>query len=168
MTHITCRLTAKNRDQLRNPTLGNRVWAAFLRSAKLTPRVFFPYPDSRRIDCDISISPCSPDCGNRYLILGVGAKFCDQRLCTSIRLPARVHSSQMTRASVLHQSFFSRRLLLCLDSPPRQHSRERKCVDTIGTVLVPWAGHFLVPKYKYIFQIYGSSFIKQHSETVMV
>ena len=24
MTHITCRLTAKNRDQLRNPTLGNR------------------------------------------------------------------------------------------------------------------------------------------------
>ena len=30
MTHITCRLTAKNRDQLRNPTLGNRVWATFL------------------------------------------------------------------------------------------------------------------------------------------
>ena len=27
MTHVTCRLTAKNRDQLQNPTLGNRVWA---------------------------------------------------------------------------------------------------------------------------------------------
>jgi len=27
MTHVTCRLTAKVRDQLRNPTLGNRVWA---------------------------------------------------------------------------------------------------------------------------------------------
>jgi len=27
MTHVTCRLTAKNRDQLRNPALGNRVWA---------------------------------------------------------------------------------------------------------------------------------------------
>ena len=27
---VTCRLTAKNRDQLRNPTLGNRVWATFL------------------------------------------------------------------------------------------------------------------------------------------
>jgi len=25
MTHATCRLTAKNRDQLRNPTVGNRV-----------------------------------------------------------------------------------------------------------------------------------------------
>ena len=30
MTYVTCRLTAKNRDQLRNPTLGNRVWATFL------------------------------------------------------------------------------------------------------------------------------------------
>ena len=29
MTHVTCRLTAKNRDQLRNPTLGNRVPATF-------------------------------------------------------------------------------------------------------------------------------------------
>ena len=29
MTHVTCRLTAKNWDQLRNPTLGNRVWATF-------------------------------------------------------------------------------------------------------------------------------------------
>ena len=27
--YVTCRLTAKNRDQLRNLTLGNRVWAAF-------------------------------------------------------------------------------------------------------------------------------------------
>ena len=30
MTHVTCKLIAKNRDQLRNPTLGNRVWATFL------------------------------------------------------------------------------------------------------------------------------------------
>ena len=30
MTHVTCRLTAKKRDQLRNPTLGNRVWATFI------------------------------------------------------------------------------------------------------------------------------------------
>ena len=29
MTHVTCRLTAKNRDWLRNPTLGSRVWATF-------------------------------------------------------------------------------------------------------------------------------------------
>ena len=31
MTHVTCRLTAKNRDELRNPTLSNWVglWATF-------------------------------------------------------------------------------------------------------------------------------------------
>jgi len=29
MTHVTRRLTAKNRDQLRDPTFGNRVWATF-------------------------------------------------------------------------------------------------------------------------------------------
>jgi len=29
MTHVTCRLTAKNRNQLRNPALGNRVGATF-------------------------------------------------------------------------------------------------------------------------------------------
>jgi len=29
MTHVTCRLTAKNRDLLQNPTLSNRVWASF-------------------------------------------------------------------------------------------------------------------------------------------
>jgi len=29
MTHVTCRLTAKNRDHLRNHTLGDRVWATF-------------------------------------------------------------------------------------------------------------------------------------------
>ena len=29
MTHVTGRLTAKYRDQLRNPTVGNRVWANF-------------------------------------------------------------------------------------------------------------------------------------------
>ena len=29
MTHVTCRLTAKNQNQLRNCTLGNRVWATF-------------------------------------------------------------------------------------------------------------------------------------------
>ena len=29
MIYVTCRLTAKNRDQLRDPTVGNRVWASF-------------------------------------------------------------------------------------------------------------------------------------------
>jgi len=45
--------------------------------------------------------------------------------------------------------------------------RERKCADTIGTVPVPWAGHFQC-KNIFLTKIYESSFIKQHSETVIV
>ena len=42
VTHVTCRLTAKNRDQLRNPTLGNRVWATvtFFNVTRLRHGVF--------------------------------------------------------------------------------------------------------------------------------
>jgi len=29
MTHVTCRLTVKNLNQLRNPALGSRIWATF-------------------------------------------------------------------------------------------------------------------------------------------
>ena len=29
MTHATCGLTAKYEDELRNPALGNRLWATF-------------------------------------------------------------------------------------------------------------------------------------------
>jgi len=32
MTHVTCRLAARNLDQLRNRTLGSRVWATFYSS----------------------------------------------------------------------------------------------------------------------------------------
>ena len=48
--------------------------------------------------------------------------------------------------------------------------RERKCADTIGTVMVPMGWPFPLPKYKCIFLIkYMEAIsIKQHSETVMV
>jgi len=38
--------------------------------------------------------------------------------------------------------------------------RERKCADTIGTMLVPWAGPFPVLKYKCIFQM-------KYTETIL-
>ena len=41
MTHVTCRLIAKNRDQLRNPTLGNRVWATFTLTTNRTNHISF-------------------------------------------------------------------------------------------------------------------------------
>jgi len=38
MTYVTCRLTAKDRNQLRNPTLGNRVWTTFTFLRRWTAR----------------------------------------------------------------------------------------------------------------------------------
>jgi len=42
MTHVTCRLTAKNRDQLRNPTLCNQVWAINICLQALTKDISTP------------------------------------------------------------------------------------------------------------------------------
>jgi len=53
MSHITCRLTAKNRDRLRKPTLGNRVWATFTTSTfniyYLTFLHFLHYSTQRQV-----------------------------------------------------------------------------------------------------------------------
>ena len=59
MTHVTCRLTAKNRDQLRNPTLGNRVWATFLLNVhQLQARACMPLIASQKClrDYDNSVT----------------------------------------------------------------------------------------------------------------
>jgi len=37
MTHVTCRLTAQNLDQLRNPTLGSQGWATYTTLLQLHP-----------------------------------------------------------------------------------------------------------------------------------
>jgi len=52
MTHVTCRLSAKNRDQLRNPTPGNRVWATF---------TFYLPVGERGIVMNVSVSLCVCD-----------------------------------------------------------------------------------------------------------
>jgi len=59
MTHVTCRLTAKNRNQLRNPTLGNRVWAtfAFLSALRMRSTVAFKL----RIRCEFCFKPVQSD-----------------------------------------------------------------------------------------------------------
>jgi len=44
---------------------------------------------------------------------------------------------------------------------------EGKCADTAGTVPVPWTGNAKILIH-FSNKIYGSNFIKQHSETVMV
>jgi len=51
----------------------------------------------------------------------------------------------------------------------RADHSERECADTVGTVPVPWAGHFQAKVLIYFSnEINGSNFIKQHSKTVTV
>ena len=50
--------------------------------------------------------------------------------------------------------------------PRRSLYGERKCADTIGTVLVLAAGHFQMLKFSN--EIYESTFTEKQSETVMV
>ena len=55
-----------------------------------------------------------------------------------------------------------------LDTPATATGK-RKCADTIGTVPVPWADHFQINGKMLMYfsnKIYGSNFIKRHSETV--
>ena len=63
MTHVTCRLTAKNRDQLRNPTLGNRVWATFTftfyRIACTSPKRSTPRREPQNDDCSRTTRSCT-------------------------------------------------------------------------------------------------------------
>ena len=48
-THVTCRLTAKNRDQLRIPMLGNRARATYI----------FKMVDGRHFGRPLSIDICT-------------------------------------------------------------------------------------------------------------
>jgi len=56
MTHVTCRLTTKNRDQLRNPTIGNQVWATLNLFTYLTVAVG-----------QETVIPCCPDTRYSYV-----------------------------------------------------------------------------------------------------
>jgi len=56
MTHITCRLTAKNRDQLRNRTLGNRLWATRYLFTLGKKRSVNPFPPNSAISGSRDVS----------------------------------------------------------------------------------------------------------------
>ena len=62
MTLATCWLTAKNRDQLRNRTLGNRVWATFTSTFKIMQSSVLlsaeRYPKCCKVAISVSLSVC--------------------------------------------------------------------------------------------------------------
>ena len=63
MTHVTCRLTAQNWDQLRNPALGNWVWTTFTfyHSCTWTPSTL----------AQLVFAGCVTEAGSRYVMWSV-------------------------------------------------------------------------------------------------
>ena len=91
MTHVTCRLTAKNRDQLQNPTLGNRVWATFTFYIHKTG-------STKRI-------PTLPEEDRAKAIDNIRRKFGELWTCGSLRYASEQTDRQTdTLIAILHSS----------------------------------------------------------------
>jgi len=161
MTHVTCRLTAENRDQPRKPTLTNRAWSSFVTGTLVgaTSDGCFPGGENVRRG-EMSGHRRRNKAVIRYLSMS-GSATSPKCRSQDDETPRSVHPGDLY--IIYRHSCGVRVACWC--------NRERKCADTIGTVLVPCMGWpFPVLKYKYFFsnKIYGSNFIERHSETAMV
>jgi len=72
----------------------------------------------------------------------VAAHYCDVVVVSSARVHANSHktSSEIINNTTLDDNLLDRSTLEPLSR--RSLRGERQCVDTTGTVPVPWAGHF--------------------------
>jgi len=151
MTHVTCRLTAKNRDRLRNPTLGNRVRATFLVSSywvsqwrALAPTrtltLLTPLDLNNSVSCSAGL-PFYPSC--RSSLRGGVDVICQGASCVVVsrrqsaresRCPASQHvirdrPAAVRRAGMLHYCQLTGRIL------PHRSGRAVLSVITGGGVL---------------------------------
>ena len=110
MTHVTCRLTAKNRDQLRNPTLGNRVWATF---------TFF---------------------SSFYALLKLTVHFPVSKLYDTIRYDTRCYFSVRSKADINQLNLLHRTKLKKVEKRKIKKSKNRICPEaSVNSSLNPWS-----------------------------
>ena len=114
MTPVTCRLTAKNRDQLRNPTLGSRVWATFTFFAQV---VYAVAALAKAIYVRMF----------NWLVARV-----NKTLDTKNKKQYFIGVLDIAGFEIFEVSPF----VVQLPHQTRTSNRERKCADTTGTVLV--------------------------------
>jgi len=161
MTHVIRRLTAKKRDQLRNPTLGNRVWAAFTFISGMSQSGGSSDAAFRWQYCS-NLFHCVVHCVLMWVfatdnLLGFSTlltlfKAHKAMFWLLMALNCVENAAQMQHISLLillkyaccklqwvHSGWTE---LNCSLQPINFVNRERKCADTIGTVLVPCAGRF--------------------------
>jgi len=129
MTHIICRLTAKNRDQLRNPTLGNRVWTTF--TFLLWEFTKLSSTPSQSYTCDFTrvstsgftsrvgtwMQPCTLEAVKRKKKLPIKTRQGEQTGSSASSMPASTHHTQATsRHRNLHTDWQTSRFCLLVPS----------------------------------------------------
>ena len=154
MTHVTCRLTAKNRDQLRNATLGNRVWATFSSVGKYRCAIYIFFFIKRDVYSEknqvnrrkIVHQSCNPYSARVKKWLRTQLWW---HLDLWFRRYARGQTDTYTQtrssqysASLPGKEKIKIKIQSKTDVLRIHDNRERKCADTIGTLLVPSASHF--------------------------
>jgi len=115
MTHITCRLTAKNRDQLRNSTLGNRVWATFY--------LFYPFTVSRY--CPTPVSPIYFPTFLSVSPLNLASYSAERKIT---KIVAKVGGDQIHLVPIIPQSWRGRCPGRCRRGKARQPPRWSMCM----------------------------------------
>jgi len=96
MTHVTCRLAAKNRDQLWNRTLCNRVWVTFTFLISLQPINTKYSGDARHLwACRVTGSTCSGQFGS------IESSLCCE-VCT--RLRNATHVTKITTWKIIRNN----------------------------------------------------------------
>ena len=114
MSHVTCRLTAENRNQLRNPTLGNRVWHTFTFTFKQT-----------------SNTRCTCKCASQTRILNAIGTHTAQANSTISSIIIRLFWTTRTRKRHTQTDILFELLRTTHSAAPNSVHREQKCADTI-------------------------------------
>ena len=124
-THIICRLTAKNRDQLQNPTLSNRVWTTF--TFLLWEFTKLSSTPSQSYTCDFTrvstsgftsrvgtwMQPCTLEAVKRKEKLPIKTRQGAQTGSSAPAMPASTHYTQATsRHRSLHTDWQNLQVLL--------------------------------------------------------
>ena len=156
MTHVTCRLTAKNRDQLQNPMLGNRVWATF---------TFFTWacPDLPTVDFStdsLGHNAASGYCSivlslTRRPVMSVSEAHSSRLLVQTLRSTHHVHGNRLSVHRLQLDMHSRHRNVEAPRRYPIKHLRQLNATDILLALTATWPLHvWFITLYSVDYQTY--------------
>jgi len=115
MTHVTCRLTAKNRDRLRNPTLGNRVWASFFYLSRRQRSSYSATVHSEITNRKSHIATCGSQCFDTAVI-DCGLRDTDTQTYTHTETDTQTDRHTDTAITILRSPIWSGVTVVVIDA----------------------------------------------------